>query len=326
MPRGSEPGERRGGRARGTPNRSTVLNDAVLSAATASPNVAPLDFMLGLMRDPKVPTDLRIEMAAAAAPFVHIRPRRHSRRRFDPTEPRTFSETSFRRMDGKLITTTLGSAGGAALTPVDFLLSVMADPGAKTRQRIKAARVAALYKHTPAQPDEMEVDDKFGFKVDPAVARAIRDDKGRLELLWRLGAAAPEGTEEEMAVLKARIAERSSGLECAPGYTRADVYEDRTRLDEFDRKRKSRIRLTKEEDAEQAHLLARAIAYQNGPESRGRSRLEALNDRVLCGEELSAAEQSELDELLERYPGPLAVSMDATIEMFRRKMADKRRS
>ena len=74
MPRGSKPGERRGGRQKGTPNKKTVLKDAVFLAAAAGADVSPLDFMLGLMRDPKVPVDLRLDMAVAAAPFVHAKP------------------------------------------------------------------------------------------------------------------------------------------------------------------------------------------------------------------------------------------------------------
>ena len=37
--------------------------------------------MLAWMRDPQVPIDLRLDMAAAAAPFVHARPRPPSRGR-----------------------------------------------------------------------------------------------------------------------------------------------------------------------------------------------------------------------------------------------------
>ncbi len=79
MPRGSRPGERRGGRQRGTPNKKTVLKDALFCAAASSPDTSPLQFMLVLMRDPTTPTDLRIEMAAAAAPFGHPRPHARSR-------------------------------------------------------------------------------------------------------------------------------------------------------------------------------------------------------------------------------------------------------
>jgi len=69
--RGSKPGERRGGRQRGTPNKATVAKTAALKAASADPAIMPLQFLLGVMRDPKAPTDLRIKVARAAAPLVH---------------------------------------------------------------------------------------------------------------------------------------------------------------------------------------------------------------------------------------------------------------
>jgi hypothetical protein len=88
MPRGSKPGERRGGRQRGTPNKKTLLKNAVFLAAAADPNRPPLDFMLALMRDPQVPLDLRIEMATQAAPFVHARPEPTRKKRPDPLDLR----------------------------------------------------------------------------------------------------------------------------------------------------------------------------------------------------------------------------------------------
>ena len=72
--RGSKPGERRGGRQRGTPNKATVAKAAALKAASADPAVTPLQFLLGVMRDPQAPTDLRIRVARAAAPLVHAKP------------------------------------------------------------------------------------------------------------------------------------------------------------------------------------------------------------------------------------------------------------
>ena len=74
MPRGSKPGERRGGRQKGTPNKSTALKKAALAAASADPTLTPLQFLLGVMRDPQAPTDLRIRVARAAAPLVHAKP------------------------------------------------------------------------------------------------------------------------------------------------------------------------------------------------------------------------------------------------------------
>jgi hypothetical protein len=69
--RGSKPGERRGGRQRGTPNKATVAKTAALKAASADPTISPLQFLLDIMRDPTSPTDLRIQVARAAAPLVH---------------------------------------------------------------------------------------------------------------------------------------------------------------------------------------------------------------------------------------------------------------
>lgn len=74
MPRGSKPGERRGGRQRGTPNKKTALRNAAIAAAVSNPDISPLEFLLGVMRDPNVSTDLRIKVAQAAAPFVHAKP------------------------------------------------------------------------------------------------------------------------------------------------------------------------------------------------------------------------------------------------------------
>jgi hypothetical protein len=73
MPRGSKPGERRGGRQRGTPNKKTALRSAALAAAAANPDMTPLDFLLGIMRDPNVSSELRIRVAQAAAPFIHAK-------------------------------------------------------------------------------------------------------------------------------------------------------------------------------------------------------------------------------------------------------------
>ena len=75
MPRGSKPGERRGGRQRGTPNKSTTLRNAAIAAAASNPNVSPLEFLLSIMRDPHLPFELRIRVAQMAAPFVQPKPR-----------------------------------------------------------------------------------------------------------------------------------------------------------------------------------------------------------------------------------------------------------
>ena len=75
MPRGSKPGERRGGRKTGTPNKKTLLRSAFIDAVAADPNVLPLDFFLRLMHQSTLPPDIRVRAAEAALPFMHARPR-----------------------------------------------------------------------------------------------------------------------------------------------------------------------------------------------------------------------------------------------------------
>ena len=70
MPRGSKPGERRGGRQRGTPNKTTLLKHAAITAAATDPNLSPLDFLLKLMRQEDLPLELRVTVAQQALPFA----------------------------------------------------------------------------------------------------------------------------------------------------------------------------------------------------------------------------------------------------------------
>lgn len=64
---GSKPGERRGGRKAGTPNKAT----AAKAAEVAASGLTPLDYMLSIMRDEENPKDMRLDAANKAAPFVH---------------------------------------------------------------------------------------------------------------------------------------------------------------------------------------------------------------------------------------------------------------
>jgi hypothetical protein len=63
MPRGSKPGERRGGRQPGRPNKKTALVNAAFDAVTSNLDLSPLDFLLGVMRDPSISPNLRIKAA-----------------------------------------------------------------------------------------------------------------------------------------------------------------------------------------------------------------------------------------------------------------------
>ena len=65
--RGSKPGERRGGRTAGTPNKKT----AAQAEECAKTGETPLQFMLRIMRDENKEEGLRIDCAKAAAQYVH---------------------------------------------------------------------------------------------------------------------------------------------------------------------------------------------------------------------------------------------------------------
>lgn len=69
MSLGSQLIRRRGGRQPGTGNRRTWEKTAAVLASGDS----PLDYLLAVMRDPEMPTPMRIAAAKAAAPYVHPR-------------------------------------------------------------------------------------------------------------------------------------------------------------------------------------------------------------------------------------------------------------
>ena len=69
MSRGSRPGERRGGRIKGTRNKATATREAAIAAS----GLTPLDYLLSVMRDETAEYRARLDAAKAAAPFVHPR-------------------------------------------------------------------------------------------------------------------------------------------------------------------------------------------------------------------------------------------------------------
>jgi len=81
MLRGSRPGERRGGRKRGTPNRRTILRDTILSIGLDHPAASQRAFLLKLVEDRKLPADIRIAVAPKCFPPKRTRSSRTGRPR-----------------------------------------------------------------------------------------------------------------------------------------------------------------------------------------------------------------------------------------------------
>jgi hypothetical protein len=65
--RGSQKGERRGGRKKGVPNKASIKR----AEAVAASGLTPLEYMVSTMRDPDTEPHTRLDAAKAAAPYIH---------------------------------------------------------------------------------------------------------------------------------------------------------------------------------------------------------------------------------------------------------------
>jgi hypothetical protein len=70
---GSRPGERRGGRKRGTINKKTAAQLQLRGTLQAN-GITPLEYMLRVMRNAHAEPERRDEMARVAAPYMHSKP------------------------------------------------------------------------------------------------------------------------------------------------------------------------------------------------------------------------------------------------------------
>ena len=308
MPRGSKPGERRGGRQKGTPNKKTVLRDAALNAAAKNPDLSPLDFLLGLMRDPTLPSALRIKMAEVAAPFVQHKPKTNHTHKYGAL----FKAVNAARAKAAQPGTPAAEATPEKQSPLDYLLSVMRDPNTEPEVRIRVARRIVQFVHPKQRPDrqadqaeaQLEHMEALGdeFMVDHELAVRLRDDKLRAEQLWQkqLGERSlTQAEKEEEAALKARISETATAIELPKGYGEEQMTRDSLIVDYFGGGPKNSM--SEMELAVQAQAMARLEALEQTPERRARERKMTLKFLRVS---LTAAEQQELDDLMVRYPEP----------------------
>jgi hypothetical protein len=195
-------------------------------------------------------------------------------------------------------------------------------------QRAKAAAIAARYKHAYAggaeAPSIIVAEDKFAFKVAPELARAERDDRVREIRLDEFKPHSAEGiaAARELEQIRQRRAERVAQVKFPDAYFHGDREADKKRLQQLYSKRLSRKKLTPEEDAEEAHLAVRVLGPVAvpvlSPEVAKAAKLEGmtiewptsriaeLDERVVGGETLTAAEEAERQDLRRRYPDSAA--------------------
>lgn len=101
-------GKKTGGRRKGTPNRTTLRREREI----AKSGLTPLEYMLQVMRNPRVDGSRRDDMAKAAAPYVHpkLANHQHTGKGGGPIQTLDLSKASDEQLDALL--TVLGPLAG----------------------------------------------------------------------------------------------------------------------------------------------------------------------------------------------------------------------
>jgi hypothetical protein len=314
MPRGSKPGERRGGRQRATPNKRTVLSERLLAIASANPTAAAHEFLLNLVNDPALPADTRLAIGRTI--FRDDRPgsvAERSKQRPRDSKPRT-------------ATTSVANVGLAILPTLDLLLRMAQDATATPMERRKAAAEAARFL-LPKKPVPKKArrgkfpPDEYGFSVDPNLARELRDAKLQLGCLRRSSKKlTPYAVAQKASKLHARIKEIQESLQspCPSKYrltysvdgaeVPGEIVRDNERLTILLKRRAEKKTFTAEEDLEEAIRTARYQSFLVSPEVAAGKRVTELRQKKrvadLGGPPLTRAEEVNLRFLGLLYPPP----------------------
>jgi hypothetical protein len=310
MPRGSKPGERRGGRQRATPNRRTVLTNRILAAAAANPAPTTNELVLVLAKDQDLPADTRMAIARKALLFgpsrsMHSRsvaPNGHGSKPGTKTGPD-------RDKGGGAIPAKAGLA-------TDLLFAIARDTAARAADRRKAAsQIAEFFLPKDTKGKKLRrgkfPPDEYGFVVDPELARELRDSQLKLACLRLDKKRTPYAFAQEVRNLRARIEEIQRSLQCScpSRYGLKQRKNDHDRLKNFADWRVQKKLLPLEEDWEEARLTARRDSFSEGPEMMARRRLETLRTEKRVaqtgGPRLTAAQETMFRFLTLLYPsGP----------------------
>jgi hypothetical protein len=328
MPRGSRPGERRGGRQKGTQNKKTMLRNAALSAAAANPNTSPLDFFLNVIRDKSLLLETRIAAAREALPYFHSKPQDSLPRQATPGRYGNASSGGNGGWAGRRSINIKITKGGseapeseseAELTPLGFLLGVMRAADTPPHLRLQVASLVARYLHPKRGgdgPAKIVVEDPTSFSIDPELAMEFRDAKFRYDIVCRGRNSHPEDYEREAPDLEIRIAELESSLQCpCPSmYSKKQYDRDQERLKELARVRHSGLKLSRQEDVEEAWLTARVASWWTTPQAAAYERMFQLdlrdwNQPYSSMEPLSQREKAEFRALQMLYPRNLPIDM-----------------
>jgi hypothetical protein len=216
-----------------------------------------------------------------------------------------------------------GEVHSADLMPLPFLLGVLNNAKTPAAIKIKVASATLPYTHPrqsnrPAKP--RVVADRFGFTVEPALARKLRNEIARLSLLKKRRNPHPRD-HKAIQKLNERIDAKLATLQCpCPScYSAKQAATDKEKIEYLWRKRRSRTKLTPNEDAALAHINARYWAFAFGSEAKARARLRLLKDKERIHRQanrppLSPWEKGELKVLTILYPPALNADREAFLE------------
>jgi hypothetical protein len=323
MLRGSRPGERRGGRKRGTPNRRTILRDRILAIGLEHPTASQHAFLLKLVKDRKLPADTRIAVAPQCFPPKRRRssrtgrPRALAGRRTTIAQEALASEGFAAPSNGWQTPAMVPAIRDWNPQALDALLGVVQDATANPKVRTKAALKIAEFLLPKADKKEKIIADEYGFSINPNLASAYRDIQLELRALvngptYKIPAIAEKIKKSEA---RSDAIRRRLQVPCPTKYGNKEVTNDYVRLMQFTSLRDSKTTLTEAQQAEEAHLRARFDVFSASPESIARRRRQALEDAErlfkksrLFGDfpaaPLSRKEQNELELLRRLYPKP----------------------
>jgi hypothetical protein len=266
------PGERRGGRTRGTPNQRTILVDRILAVLAGCPAASLSDRLAMLVNDPELPAEIRAAVAQRAFPDRTRRARPQRRAKSERGEPASSATAQ-----------PVEAMSEAAL---EALIGIVCDPNASAEARRKVAVKLAIYllPQRPVSKRWRAVPDKHGFVINGERAREYRKIDVELHKLERN----PNRDLAEIAQKIGRLEKRKDAIlkrlvsPCPSRYGQKEFAEDYIQLLVLKRKRELGIALTTEEDYEEAHRLARFDCYKAGPEQTLRRYRGDLEAKDLC--------------------------------------------
>jgi hypothetical protein len=266
------PGERRGGRTRGTPNQRTILVDRILAVLLGCPAASLSDRLALLVNDPELPADIRAAIAQRAFP--------DRTRRGRPPRPAKSERGE--------------TAPSATVQPVETiteaalegLIGIVCDEKVSAEARRKVAVKLATY-FLPMKAVNKRwraVPDKHGFVINGERAREYRDIDFKLQKLERHPNRDLSEIAQKIARLKTRKLAILKRLEspCPSRYGQQQFAEDYVRLVVLAHKREAGVALTAEEDYEEAHRLARFDCHKAGAEQTLQRYRGDLETKDLC--------------------------------------------